>query len=150
MIENLRTQTMNLPAMNSPRGGLPAFNGKALIPVVIVTGLVVIVIVRASAMLQSPGDVKRTAQLMPAVSAECENNVWPYVTSGCLQGAAASENVRVVVGHPPPDAQTQMREAEARYNAAMRPQKRSKREYNEDMPRERRDRPLARRNVTFF
>lgn len=140
MIENLNT-----PAMNLPKGGLPALAGKALISAAIVASVAIIVVVRAAAMPEPTTEPKRAVQLASTVSAECEKNVWPYVTSGCLQGAASSENVRVVVGQPPPDAQTQAREAEARYNKAMHAQPR-KREHYDDVTRERR----TRRNVTFF
>lgn len=145
MIENLRTQPMNLPG-----GGLPTLGSKALIPAVIIAGLTTLVIVRAAAMPQAANVPEQPAQLSPAIRAECEKNVWPYVTSGCLQGAAASENVRIVVGQPPPDAQTQMHEAEALIGAAARPQKRKRvhaqREHDGELIRERR----ARRNATFF
>lgn len=144
MIENLRTETMNLPASS-----LPAFSGKTLISAIIVASLATIVIVRAAAMPQAANDPEQPAQLSSA-GADCGKHVWPYVTSGCLQGAPSSENVRVVVGKPPPDAQTQAREADALYNAAMRPQKRTRmhpqREHDGELIRERR----ARRNATFF
>lgn len=145
MIENLRTQTMNLPS-----GGLPALRGEALVPAVIVASLALIVIVRASAMSAPTNEAAQTAQLSPALSTECEKNVWPYVTSGCLQGASSSETVRVVVGHPPPDAQTQVREVETLIGAAARSQKekrgRAHREHDGEVIRERR----ARRNATLF
>lgn len=144
MIENLRTETINLPDSS-----LPAFNGKALISAIIVASLALIVIARAAAMPQAANDPKQPAQLSSA-GADCGKHVWPYVTWGCLQGAPSSENVRVVVGKPPPDAQTQAREADALSNAAMRPQKRKRvhaeREHDGELIRERR----ARRNATFF
>lgn len=143
MIGNVRTEAMNLPVTKG--GGPPALNGKALISTAIVATVAMIVVVRASAMSSATTEPQQPAQLASTGSAECEKNVWPYVTSGCLQGAASSENVRVVVGQPPPDAQTQAREAEARYNKAMHAQPR-KREHYDDVTRERR----TRRNATFF
>lgn len=144
MIENLDTQTMNLP-----KDRLFALGGKALIPAAVVASLVTIVAVRASTMTPATNAPPRPAQLSSA-GADCGEHVWPYVTSGCLQGAPSSENVRVVVGKPPPDAQTQARETDALYNAAMRPQKRTRmhaqREHDGELIRERR----ARRNATFF
>lgn len=148
MIQDVRTQAMNLPG-----GRQPALSRKALIPAVVVAGLAAIVLVRASAMPPTtPMQAEQTRAAHAVVSAgvACEQNVWPYVTSGCLQGAASSENVRIVVGRPPPDPQTQIREAEALISAAARPQKGKRahahREHDGELIRERR----ARRNATFF
>lgn len=145
MIENVTMQPMNLPAMDLPKSRLPALNGKVLVSAAIVASVAMVVAVRAASMSQTTPEPRRAVQLAAAVSPECEKHVWPYVASGCLQGAASSENVRVVVGQPPPDAQTQAREAEERYNKAMYA-KPPKREHYGDVTRERR----ARRNVTFF
>lgn len=143
MIENLRTVSMNLPAMNLPGSRLPALGGKALISAAIVASLAMIVIVRASSI--SPA-TSRSAHLTSASSTNCDQHVWPYVTSSCLQGTPDNgEPVRIVTPKPPPDAQTQAREADARYNAAMQT-KPPKREHYGDVTRERR----ARRNATFF
>lgn len=142
MIQDVRAQPMNLPS-----GGQPAFGGRALLPALIVASLAIAVLVRASAMPQATiaatNNLRQAAQLSPT-DTDCTNGVWPYVTSGCLQGGS-QETVRVVHGAPPPDAQARMREADALYAKAMRPQPNT-REHERNVMRERR----ARRNATFF
>lgn len=141
MIQDVRAQTMNLP-----RSGLPALGGKALISAAIGAIVVAIVIVRAAAMSPATNAPPRPTQLASTANADCDKHAWPYVTSACLQGVPdTGEPVRVVTPKPPPDAQTQAREADERYNAAMQA-KPQKREHYGDVTRERR----ARRNATFF
>lgn len=154
MIQDVRAQTMNLPSVDWPA----LRSGKGWLSAAILIAIALIVLVRVpnvspaaatgtQAVSNSPAAPQSAASAQPrgAASAACTDQVWPYVTSGCLQGTASSENVRVVVGHPPPDAQTQAREADERYNKAMHEQPRKRDRYNNVM-RERR----ARRNATFF
>lgn len=157
MIQDVRTQAMNLPALD-----WPVFRDrKSWLSAAILIAIVLIVVARTPNIPPAQATSTQAAdgppvQSQPApasppratasTSAECNEQVWPHVASNCLQGAPdTGEPVRIVTPKPPPDAQTQAREADERYNAAMQTKPQKRKHYG-DVTRERR----ARRNATFF